>query len=392
MRAVACCDTYASYLKIFMNDYYVVVFRASAASIFWHEVIMDSICLYEQEEIIIKAQTRWIDKGVEHKIPGDMAIYCRGTAINIEDAVFKFSNCAGFLAQVIGFTTNAAVNGLSFEIAYNDTPGLIKREYLQNIFPEEHLLPNEFHEICIDTTKYLIEKISNHPEKERINRAIAQYNIALQHWHFEEETFATEYLYIGIENLTKAVVRKQQGDQSEIDFACQLGINPEKLGQCSRLSSVIESTVRRDIIFKKDIDCYKEARKASDGFEHGFLPFGEIREKAAKVRNKTAEYLRGAILDLLDISKEYKEKLTSGSKAEPLGNRPIAKYIKGELRGSSTKLAGEGSLYPFVNYKEFLTSTRITDKGLETNIEYEFRPIISKEIEFAYYGVEFWRI
>jgi hypothetical protein len=64
----------------------------------------------------------------------------------------------------------------------------------------------------------------------------------------------------------------------------------------------LDSEVRRHILFEGDDQTYSRAKLASDGFEHGFLPFQTIREHALATRDTTARYLRKGILGMLGLT------------------------------------------------------------------------------------------
>jgi hypothetical protein len=373
---------------------YVAVFRGSSALVFppgTHIRVNAPISL---GTVIIKFNTRYIYKGLESPLPGDLWIDARGPAESIENAVSVFGGIVGSLATVISFSTNSAIGDLEPELVFNNTPGLKVRDFLQSMLPDERNILHASRNVNPKATLGLIDAIEAHPEKERISRAMTQYSLALRHWRWGHEILATAHLYIGMEALTKAVVRSQltaSGINDE-QYARSLGINPNNLGPCDSLSAAIDVAVRKDLLFQGDDKCYRNAKAASDGFEHGFMPFGRIRDKARVVRDMTAAYLRKAILDLVKIEEAHREILLNAPYKDPLGNWPVVKYVRGQLLGDSDSLAAKGNEYPILSWKSTIKSAKLLKSG-----EYDFKfedkltPQLGEGISFKSKRFQVWK-
>jgi hypothetical protein len=100
--------------------------------------------------------------------------------------------------------------------------------------------------------------------------------------------------------------------------------------------------VRRKLLFQGDDDCYQQARKASDGFEHGYESFTQLRALASAALDHAARYLREAILDLASLNESSRATLLGPAFAEPAGPWPITSYIWGNLVGPADMLAAPG--------------------------------------------------
>lgn len=379
--------------KIAQPKQFIVVFRASSAPIipFGHNFRINVPA--SLGTIMLTFQTRYVDKGLEHPLPGDMWIDARGPAGSIEEAVSTFGNAAGSIIPVMTLSTNAAINDLEPELAYESTPGIEIKSYLQSMLPDEMPIIHRGRILHTDATIALLKAIEGHNERSRIIRSIGQYRLALNHWRWGHETLATAHLYIGMETLTKAVVRGQQQSSGlvESDFARQLGVDPASLGPCDRLSSMIEAATRRNLLFQGDEDCHKGAKAASDGFEHGYMPFDQIRQHAQGVRDKTATYLREAIIGLLDLEQAYREIILSSPQNEPLGRWPIVKYMRGQLLGASADLALEGNEYPLLRWRSSIKSVQINDKGeYQVELVETMTPQLGEGILFQAETFEVW--
>lgn len=372
---------------------YVAVFRASSAAMFPLGTQIRVDVPRSLGTVILTFRTRHVNKGLARPLPGDLWIDARGPAESIENAVSVFGGAAGSLATVISFSTNGAIGDLEPELVFNNTPSLQARDFLQSMVSDEQPIIHVGRKVNLEATLGLIKAIEAHSEKDRIGRAMTQYSLALRNWRWGHETFATAHLYIGMEALTKAVVRSQltASGINEEQFARRLGIDPQSLGPGDSLSAAIEVAVRKCLLFQGDDQCYKDAKAASDGFEHGFMPFDEIRDKARTVRNKTAACLRKAILDLVASEEAYRDTLLATPYNVPLGNWPVVKYIRGQLLGDSDNLALKGNEYPIMSWRSTIKSVKLSKSG-EYNVKLEetFTAHLGNGISFQPKSFEVW--
>jgi hypothetical protein len=199
---------------------------------------------------------------------------------------------------------------------------------------------------------------------------------------------------MGMEALAKAAarIRQESAGVSDKEFASQLGIDLERLDPCKRLPTEIEAAVRRKLLFRGDSDCHRDAKKASDGFEHGFMPYDEIRNHAMKVRDSTAAYLREAVLDLLDLDDPCRTTLLSSPFNQPLGDWPVVKYVRGHLVGDSDDLASEQNAYPILSWRSRIASIDISDAGeYKIKLDETFTARLGRGITFRPKSFEVWR-
>jgi len=344
-------------------------------------------------ELVLTFQTRHLEKGFKFPIPGQLWVDAQGPALRIEEAVTAFGNAAASITPIISLATNASVGNLEPEIAFDQTPGLFERQFLQIFVPEERGLLSRGRPVDKDCVRAVIASLEGHKERDRLLRAITQYHLSLKHWRLGHEILATSHLYMGIETLTKAVIRMKFGSDAltEEDIAKQLGIAPTHQDPFRRLSAEIESAVRSKVIFAGDTVCYRSAKTASDSFEHGFMPFDKIREASKGVRDKTAGYLRKAILDLLPIAPELLQRMTQTPFDQPLGDWPAVKYLRGILVSSSDALASPTNEYPIVAWRTNIKSVEMNDKG-EYMVQFEEKisPQLAEGASLKPLSVEIW--
>jgi hypothetical protein len=89
------------------------------------------------------------------------------------------------------------------------------------------------------------------------------------------------------------------------------------------------------VLFRGNSALAAQAKRASDGFEHGFLDFGAVRSLAEQARDETARLLRRAILECADVPSEHTEKLLSPPFDVPLHSF-VTRYIWGTILGEGT--------------------------------------------------------
>lgn len=344
---------------------YVVVSRAASAAMFEPSSLLRVNVPRPAGEAVLTFQTRHLDRGLEHPLPGELWVDARGPASSLEEAVSVFGNAAGTVVPVIAFGTNAAIGGLEPELAYDNTPGLTKRDFLQSMLPDEPPILHLRRRVNVGAIIALMKAIEEHGEKDRIHRAISQYSLGLRHWRWGHEILATAHLFMGMEALTKAMVRARPNYSglSQDEIAARLGIETDRLDPSQRLETEILARVRCAELFQGDEDCHRDAKAASDGFEHGYMPFDQIRDRALNVRDRTAAYLREAILNLVGIEDAHRATLLAPPFDQPLGNWPVVKYVRGHLLGDSDDLASEENEYPIMSWRSKITSSEIDEAG-----------------------------
>lgn len=104
-----------------------------------------------------------------------------------------------------------------------------------------------------------------------------------------------------METLTDVALRVELGSSkmSEEALAGAWGIDIERPRRDWRTE--LTGEVRRRLLFDGDTETYLAAKKAADGWEHGFLGFDEVRDLAVRTSPKTARYVRDAFLRLANV-------------------------------------------------------------------------------------------
>ena len=363
-------------------DSYVVVLRASSAARFTDDgwlSILNQRTNYGSVNLVFR--TRYDDSSLDAKIPRELWIDARGPAPSIDSAIEAFAGAASFFLPMLSVTTNAAILDLQVHLAFNNTRGLKEREFFQAFIPEERGLPRVTRKVNAKMSEEFFACVSKCGEHERLLRACEQYRQALTHWGNGQELLALAHLYMGVEALTKSLLRRlcKQHQTDEDGLASLFSVEKSEL----------DATIRREVIFQGDLDCHREAKKASDGFEHGFLGFGDLRAIAARRRDQTAEYLRKAILDVAQCDDALRKKLLENTVA--VGAWRLERYFRGLLVGEGDELAAPDQAYPIVRWRSSIARAHATPTG-EITVEHneEFTPRLAEGISLKPGSVEMW--
>jgi hypothetical protein len=146
--------------------------------------------------------------------------------------------------------------------------------------------------------------------------------------------------------------------------------------------------VRREFIFQGDADCYKQAKDASDGFEHGYLGVDRLFELSQQARTKTATYVRTCLLELVGLHSDAKAKLLSQPFSEPLGHWPLIKYLRGTLQTDRDDLAALGNEYPFMHLIPEIKKCELTEDGkLQVQLGDKYTAELAEGVTFSPKGI-----
>lgn len=317
---------------------------------------------------VVGMSTRWVDLGHAEPLPRELWIELRGHADNIDQAVGQYSAVARLLAVLAAFVANTRVGTVDVHLAYDSTEDHHERQFLETFLPDELGGVTDGRPIRV----HLLNAVSHgyftmNPEHHgRLNLVLHHYQLALRNWYFGAEWLALAHLYMAVEALTYPTLAKLKADRglSDEDFAKAVGVGvPDK----SRLKRELEVWCRREVIFQGDNQTYSQARKASDGLEHGFLEMTEIAKRAIAVADKTFRYVRHAIVKLIDIPQELAVELMT---IHPLDVGSKRKVIRGVLTSAIGNPAPDGEAYPFIEWaSEIKNVTRDGNTYSVQNVE-----------------------
>ena len=367
----------------------VVVMRGPSAAVFKpDEQLFVPEAISDIGPVRITYTTRHISRSSDVTLPGQLWIEIRGNAPMLAEALEPFSNAGLFVLPILALSANAAVGEPEIELGFDNTEGLTERDFFQSYVPPEPDILHPARGIDVSATLALMAAIGAHTGSERLLRGANQYRIALQSWRLGRETFALAHLWMATEAITKAKVRAECESRgiTEPELAVELGIPREGYS-----GNRLEQAVRRDLLLRGDDEAYRKAREASDGFEHGYLNYGEIRERARDVRHSVAECVRTAILEMCELDAATFSTLTSDPFDKPLGRWPVVKYIRGKLIGAGTELAAPGNAYPIVKWGSSIKTARWEGGKYNVEITEHFSPDLAEGILLRHESIEMWQ-
>src|SRR5919108_2909778 len=328
--------------------------------------------------------TRYEDRGFDANAPVDLWVDVRGNASStITETVVAYGNAAMSFLPLMALSANAWIDDPEIRLAFDNTPGRREGEFLQSFTtPVEPGAMRFGRPLDRDATLALIIAIGTHGEGARLRRAAEQYRQALSNWLDGQEVRAIAHLWIAVETLTKVALRRE---------CAAVGLKPDELaGTWGVDLRDLDGEVRRRIIFRGDADSQKKAREASDGLEHGYLDFGEIRELARQTRDATAGYVREAIFQFSDLDEPWRSRLLGDRYKKPLKSW-IVRYLRGMLVGDVNDLAAPDQAYPkFDRTYEIKTLEQREDGNYHFEMEENFRASFSDSVQFVGKSFEVW--
>ena len=321
-----------------------------------------------------------VDEGHEVAVRRGIHLQIHGAADSLECARAVFPAVGVGVAALVGFATNAFAGDPLFLSVYECTPGENEREFHQRLLPTSTGMPPQGRTLPLVSTGKLFQAAMDHPDGgERIGRTIGQYHQALYYWRPGNEILSLAHLYMAVEAMTPLVLRRLLASTglTKQELATKQGFDVKSPGWQHQL----DGFVRQTEIFQGDGATFKAAKEASDGFEHGYLPFSDIRAIASQeVRAKVARYVRSCVLNLLALEPAVRDELLDGDCATPLESWDVTVAVGGALVGkpSDDPLHNLGLDLPMLQYRPQITGAKDAANG---------RTTYSQSIEAAVLGV-----
>jgi len=362
-------DLIADNQPVAAGSEYVVVSRAQSSAHFAAgdgcEFNLDAIPELGKGPIRVRIFTRWATSG-EISLPRELIIEIRGGAGSLDEAATKFGMIARPFATMVGFVANVRVGPVEVHLAYECADGQAERQFLETFIADEQGAMGEGRlvdkSLMIETCNAFHTLEIDIP---RVSRGLRQYELALRQWYLGGEWLALSHLYMAVEALTKAVIRKTIADR---------GIRKEELAQSFHLVTddperprwreYLDQQVREQLIFRGDSETYKTAKNASDGLEHGSWDLDKIAEHAVKCADKTFHYVRQTVLELLNLPPEVAEKLMA---IKPKDVQSRRKVVRGRLIGAVDDPAAADQMYPILEWKSAPSSVVHEGSSIRTD-------------------------
>lgn len=339
-----------------LSSRYTMVMRGRSAIILLEDERLELVVtVADGSSVELTFGTEWIDSGEGISVPTDLWIQTVGHGTSIQGAITVLANAAYAALPLVSTSANACVRDPDLELAYESTPNISQRAFMQQYLPKSRFEARHCRRLNLDATKSFVRSVLGHAESARIRRACEQYRLALGWWKAGQEVLAASHLWMAAEALTKAIIRtamSRRGLSTQERLAKELGLELKHL----------DGHVRREWIFHGDKECYDAIRNMSDAFEHGFRDFPELWEPAGTARNPAAGYVRESILDLVDIGK-HGERLKRSPFDLPLGDTVLSKLLMGLLEAETDQLAAPDENHPRFDISMSVNNRTFDERG-----------------------------
>ena len=157
-----------------------------------------------------------------------------------------------------------------------------------------------------------------------------------------------------------------------------------------RKTDTLGPWARRDLIFRADKDTYLAAKRSSDRYEHGLSEHHEIHDLAAKCVEKTAGYLRDAILSHIPLSEDDLATLKKKPYKRPTNTGGFERQFLAMIVSDDDDIAAPDQAYPYVLWHFQLREFSIAkDGGHQMRITQTMTPLIGDNAQMQFERVHF---
>ena len=312
--------------------------------------------------VSISLQTRRaVTPNFSRPTPRGIHVEITGEAHSLDESLTAFSAAAELISPIVSVVSNAPIGMLDVELAFESTPGSRERLFFQQFLLDERVLPIDLHAVPNASLKAVLQRLPKHPENERLHRAMSYYHNAISQWRPGAEIVVLAYLYMAAEALTpivRAAFLEKAGGRDAL--LALWGVDVKQLDSEARCRGVFEGNVA----------VYKKAKHASDGFEHAFASFTDIRADASQVLLPTAGYVRRTILRQLSLPDNALQQML----ADPY-DRPFylhyTKFLRGRLVSNGDALSAPDQLYPILTWRSTRKEAPSSEPEADPRVTYD---------------------
>ena len=326
--------------------------------------------------------TRHSPEGFDAPIPRELLVQVSGDADTLDSARDEFVEAGRVLTPYLALTANAAIDDPELLLAFDATPGMESRDFLQALRPTETGMFRSSRRLDPHLVGSVAIPVLGHAESDRLHRAVVHYAEALKAWLPGSHLRVLIHLWMAVEALTKAALRAEVAQRASRDALLrEWGIERKQL----------DGEVRRRVIFHGDDDVHDTARTASDAVEHSFENFAAVQGDAARIRDRFASHIRSAIFEIAGINESIVGQLTSDPYDSPRESFPLSRFVRGKLTGAGDALAAPGNPYPRLDWQETIESiSRNPDGSYRVTPTATITPRLAEGVQFAGGSYEVW--
>lgn len=355
---------------------FVTVLRAASDAIFLPEEGFQF--LIDEPAARARLRTRWRPAG-HFNLPEQLWLEVSGDASDVDDAIRSHSAIARGAAGFVSYVANAAVAPLEVELCFETTPGVGTRAFRQVFVTEpSSLVPRGGRLLAVKHLKPCIDAYFARPAEARTQRALYHYGLALRSWQIGTESQCLSHLWIAAENLGHLFLTDAIAGRPRADYAKVIGLDVNRRSWEYEL----KASGVRDLVFEGDTACYQLARKASDGYEHGYMDLTEVQNRAVAAVDDAFRHVRSAIARRLQVDADTFSWLMG---LAPLDVASTRKVMNGQLLGAVSDpdaLGLANSEYPILKWSSSVQSFDRIDDRFEASFAESFTVQAAPGVQF----------
>jgi hypothetical protein len=282
---------------------------------------------------------------------------------------------------MIAFATNAGIGPIEPHIAFEVTPGVAERDFVEYFVPDERGLVPQSRAGDPEVIVEVVASVFSTVHSKGIAAALAHYFAALGHYYIGGEALAVGHLFMAAEALKEATLAKYCSTSGRSEDAIMTADRHKDRGS-------LLAWTRRQQIFAGDEQLHSKVKRASDGLEHGFLSPAEVHSLAEPVCDQAFFAIRKAITDLLDLSQGARDALLEGF-GTPADPHSLRRRVTGVLTGTGEELAQPGHEYPMLEWRSSIAHFDVAPDGsLEARFEDRLTVRTAESIRFQARSME----
>lgn len=347
---------------------FVVVLRARSAVRFLENEAVALPVNGPLGPVLATFRTRYVKAGFEAPIPRELWAEVVGeTTHSLTEAVETYAAIANELVPILATVCNAPCDELEVEVAFDATEGIDEHEFLQIHLDSEGGMPSSGREFPKELGARVFGALEDSPSRDRLRRGCAYYREAIRYLRPGHQVQFAAYLWMAVEALTKVALDAACSDEDVTDNELLVLWGLVRAGEDQDVraaKNALNGEVRRRLIFHGDAACMASTRKASDGFEHGFLDFAKVRDFAlSAIEAGAADHVRRAIFELSGVDGIVVDALREPRYIKPRADWPLARYLRGTFNGPAADLAPPDEQYPHFDWTVRINTFRRKDDG-----------------------------
>ncbi len=331
----------------------------------------------------VRVLTNWVESGLAYPLPRELWFDVRLRASSVDEAINQARVLVSVIAAVVAFSTNAEIGRIEPHLAFDATRGASERAFVEYFLPDERGLVPPSREGDPDVIAATAEAMFKSSHWKGISTSLAHYHAALGSYYVGGESLAVGHLFMAAEALREATLADYCKRSGRSEAQIMSDERHEERGH-------LLAWARRELIFAGDKFVYTRAKDASDGLEHGYRTVSEVRELAESVCDKVFEYVRRAIVDLLELPHTARDQLLDKF-GTPADTQSLRRRVTGSLVGEGDELAIRDKEYPILEWNSSISHFDIAEDGSpKVQFSDRFTVRTAESIAFQLRSMEFY--